>query len=105
MNLTTLHAASITALALAACGGLVDQRPAQYAELKTRAAFDLKCSEADLAVVPLAEMKHEGRPYFAKTAGVTCKDVRATYEYAEDYNLGWRWLMNNGRSAPRDGAK
>jgi len=78
-----------------------DHRSTQYAELKQRAAFDLKCDEMKLKVVPIKEIDtdygcaSQHHIASARTAGVTCKDSRATYEL-----VNGRWLMNNdGRAA------
>ena len=88
---------------LSACGLSQDLRPAQYAELKKRAAFDLRCEETQLKVVPIHEdivdygCAGQHHVDSARTAGVTCNESRATYERLES-----RWIMNNdGNSAAK----
>lgn len=65
-----------------------DHRPTQYAELKKRASFDLKCDEASLKLVPIKEIDTDygcaGQHHLAtaRTAGVTCSDSRAPMSWS-----------------------
>lgn len=74
-----------------------DARPVQYANLQKRAAFDLRCEQVHITPIHEAEGASCTTTFHsAQTAGVTCGDRQATYEY-----VNGRWLMNNdARSAP-----
>ena len=68
-----------------------DSRPAQYAELQRRAAFDLRCEQVHIQPIKEGEGSSCTTTFHsAETAGVTCGDRQATYEYVHG-----RWLMNN----------
>lgn len=85
----------IAALILVACGMTNDARPAQYADLKKRAAFDFPCPEGEIQVTPIKE--NEGSSctmtfHSVSVAGASCRDKRGTYVYDGYRGL---WVLNN----------
>jgi hypothetical protein len=81
-------------------GCVTDHRPAAYAELKTRAVFDLRCN--DPSIVPLHEGEAGciGHEYWPVTAGVQCGERQATYERVCESG-DCRWLMNSAGNSAR----
>ncbi len=79
---------SFMVLPIVAFAGCVPTAP--EGQLRTRAAFDLKCSEGDLSVADLGG--GVGDSQHGATRGVTGCGQRATYIY-DGYRRAW--LMNN----------
>jgi len=79
----------IAVLALAGCRTKAQINTARLDELKTRAAFDLKCSAGDLVVTDLTNYQ-EANPYM-RMAGVEGCGQRATYIWATERKV---WFMD-----------
>ncbi len=63
-----------------------------FAQVKTRAAFDLDCPKEKLVVVVLGVLKVDGGPDRANQIGVSGCDRKAVYVNAERYSH--KWVMN-----------
>ena len=83
-----LHAPALLLVAVLA-QGCVTFREQRSSVLKSRAAFDLKCPEAQLVITPLDDA---ARTHGGGTTGVSGCDRQATYLW--DAQTG-TWVMNS----------
>lgn len=90
---------------IAGCGGPSKQTQAaqnknRHDLLRTRAAFDLKCSGDALVISELQKQNNlDGEPAWVSLAGVEGCDQRATYAFDEHRGI---WVMNSTGGQPSD---